>query len=269
MANLQMNPNTALALFSMLSQNAAGGAGQATPATATGAAQPSTSGTATITPEQQAILAGANSPSLAPQRAAAQEQRIIESQNPQAQQPVQNAPNGTQPQQSDLGNFSQEQAQQGQQGAQTASEKSLWDTIAGGMSGEGLTGEALADWRKNRALGAALGMMGSAIGGDTTGGRLAEGTYQLGAGSLAAKNAELREDAQNNFMQAAASALGIKPTTTQGGAQAQTQGSTMTQNKPSQQTLPNGESSLNGDMQGLINDLDVQLERLRRLGQTI
>lgn len=257
---LQMNPNMALALFSMLAQNSASGAAGQPDAPTSAAGQASTAGIASITPEQQAVLAGASSPSLAPQRAAAQEQRILESQNPQMaqqnqqQQQAQNTPGGMWPQQSALGNFSQEQTQQGQQNAQTASEKSLWDTIAGGMSGEGLTGEALADWRKTRALGAALGQMGSAIGGNTTGGRLAEGTYQLGAGSLAAKNAELREQRQNDFMQAAASALGIKTDAAQ---------------QPAQQALPNGESSLQGDMQSLISDYDKMLSRLNNLGSRV
>lgn len=258
----------------LLARALAGSPDASTAQAATGASgagtQAAPSTTPTAMPEQQ-ILEGANSPVPAAQSAALQEQRIQESQNPQLmqqntqQQAAQNSPGAMQPQQSALGNFSQEQIQQGQQGAQTASEKGWWDSVKTALTGDGLQGDELKNWRKNMSLGTALGQLGAAIGGQTTGGRLGEGVYQLGAGSMAAKNAELREGAQNSFMQAAARALGIEPTT-QSGTQAQTQGSSMTQSQPAQQTLPNGESSLNDDMQGLIDDLDVQLERLRRLG---
>lgn len=197
--------------------------GQA-PGQAPGAAQApqnSTTPAANISPESQAILAGAKSPSPAAQAAAFQESRILEGQNPalvhqglqqstQATQPIQNSPGmAPQPTQSALGggNFSQEQVTAGQQGAQTASEKGLWDKIGQTLSGEGLTGEALKDWRRNMGLATALGLAGGAIGGNSIGGRIGEGAYQLGAGALASKNAEQQQENQNNFMQAAFNAM--------------------------------------------------------------
>ena len=228
--------------------------------------------TPTVTPEQQKILDGANAPSLAPQKAALQEQRNIESQNPQLmqqnpqqQQQAQNTPGGMEPQQSALGNFSQEQMQQGQQGAQTNSERGFWQGLAANLSGEGLQGDALNDWRKNMSLGTALGMLGNAIGGQTTGGRLGEGVYQLGAGAMASKNSELREGQQQNFMQAALNALTGRTPTTQAATQNQTQGSTMTQSSANQPSMPNGESSLAGEMKSITDEYNGILDRLNRL----
>lgn len=227
--------------------------------------------TPTVTPEQQKILEGANAPAPAAQNAALQEQRNIEGQNPQLmqqnqqQQPVQNTPGGMQPQQSALGNFSQEQLQQGQQGAQTSSEKGFWQGLVDNLSGNGLQGNALTDWRKNMSLGTALGMLGNAIGGQTAGGRLGEGVYQLGAGAMASKNAELREGQQQNFLQSALNAITGKTSTTQSAAQNQTAGSTMTQSSASQPGLPNSESSLSSEMKSITDEYNNILDRINRL----
>lgn len=231
----------------------------------------------TVTPEQQQILSGANAPSPAAQAAAVREQRIVEGQNPQMaqqaqqQQPQpQNSPGAApQQQQSALGNFSQEQIQQGAQGAQTASEKGLWDSIISNFTGgSGLTGQDLENWRKNMSLGTALGSLGAAIGGNTAGGRLGEGVYQIGAGNLAAKNAELREGAQTNFIQSALNALTGKQPTTQGAAQTQTQGSTMTQGQQAQNQPGagnGGASALATDIVQSTANLDDIYNRMRRL----
>lgn len=286
----RLNPSTLQLLSNALSAAQAGGAqglaqlaqqgegafsqsptGQAAQPDAQG--RPATPQTPTVTPEQQKILEGANAPSPAAQAAAIREQKIVEGQNPQMaqqpgqQQPVQNSPGGMPQQQgSALGNFSQEQAAQGQQGAQTQSEKSFWDNMMGSLTGQGLQGEDLTKWRQNMSLGTALGSLGAAVGGKTIGGRMGEGVYQLGAGNLAAKNAEVREGQQNNFMQAALNAIAGRPMGTQNAATSQTQGSTMTQQPAQPSALPGSTaSSLASDIVQSTANLDDVMARIRRM----
>lgn len=109
-------------------------------------------------------------------------------------------------------------------------------------------------------LAATLAQLGAAIGGDTAGGRLGEGVYQLGAGSLAAKNAELREQGQDDFRKAIVNALGGRVQTTQ----EQPQNSPTSQSALSSQSFNQREPALGEDMQSLLGSIDDTLARIRK-----
>lgn len=200
-----------------LAASAQSGATPAQPGTPQGGG--STPGTPqiSVTPQQQAILQGINAPAPAAKMAAIKESQILEGQNPGIQSQLVSQPQTQQQQMppgmgpsalgGGLSNFSQQQAAQGAQAAQTASEKGFWEKMADSVTGAGLQGEDLDKWRNSMTMGAVLGNLGSAIGGNTMGGRIGNAVYQFGAGNLAAKNAELRETEGNNLTKAFLSSL--------------------------------------------------------------
>lgn len=235
-------------------------------------------------PQTQAVLAGANAPSPAAQRAANAEGLLNaaqtgQTQTTQGQQPqgygggaVQAQQAGTalggqtpvQGQQAVPANLTPEQAAQAQQQAQTQAEVGLWDTIMqnlSGMDNQGnlLQGEALSDFKKGHAMGGFLGALGAGIGGNSTGGRFGEAVYKQASGGLSAQNAAQREENQNAFMQQALSAIAKRPTPssyasfTAGG----------TTGAPSQQTNPSVLQDQAG--QPTMASLDESLARMRRL----
>lgn len=162
----------------------------------------------------QAVVAGATAPSPAAQKAAAQQGVILSAQNPQMAQP--------QPQQSapQTGLATPLPVQATSVTGTTSSEapnlnpeKGWWDTIMQNISGRDsmgnpLTGEALSEFQRNHALGAVLGQLGAALGGnDTWQGRLGQAAYNTAAGGLSAMNAEKQQMNQNDYMTAAARAM--------------------------------------------------------------
>ena len=233
-------------------------------------------------PQTQAALEGANAPSPAAQRAANAEGMIQAAQSGQPQtaagqqQPGYGA-GAIQPQQQGtaLGNQRQpqnltpEQAAQAQAQAQTASEQSLWETIKQNLTGtdingQPLQGEALQDFQTGHTIGGFLGSIGAAIGGDSTGGRLAQGVYNQAAGGLSANNAARQQQANNDFMRQALAAMGgrsLGGTSRAGGSYTPFTSNSQT-GEPSQQAQP---STLAEGGQGTMASLDESLARMRRL----
>lgn len=273
------------ALSGMINQYSAGMPQQGAGTQGAQSATPQTQAAAE-NPQTQAVLAGANAPSPAAQRAANAEGLLNAAQSGQTQttqgQQQQGYGSGAiQPQQvgTNLGNqtpvqsqqpaptnLTPEQAAQAQQQAQTQAEVGLWDTIMqnlSGMDSQGnlLQGEALQDFKKGHAMGGFLGSLGGAIGGNSTGGRLGEAVYKQAAGGLSAQNAAQREENQNAFMQQALSSLTKRPTAPSGNYANFTAGGTT--GAPSQQASPSVLQDQAG--QPTMAALEESLARMRRL----
>lgn len=170
----------------------------------------------------QAVIAGASAPTPAAQKAAAQQGIILSAQNPQMAQP-QPQPQQPTPQTGlatplPVATTTSVQATgvPGMGSSEVANinpEKGWWDTIMQNISGRDsmgnpLTGEALTEFQRNHALGAVLGQLGAALGGnDTWQGRLGQAAYNTAAGGLSAMNAEKQQMNQNDYMTAAARAM--------------------------------------------------------------
>lgn len=92
-------------------------------------------------------------------------------------------------------------------------ERGWWDTVVQNLTGRDamgnpLQGEDLANFQKGHAMGAFLGSLGAAVGGENTfGGQLGRGIYQQSAGNLAAMNAERQQMNQNDYMMQAAQSM--------------------------------------------------------------
>lgn len=217
--------------------NALGGAGQAAPgagaasgtagvpgatpgAIPTAAAQSPSVLDAAQNANTMAVLAGRNAPSPAAQRAATQQGIVMSAQDPTLAQPQ---PQQIQPQTGLATPLPvattvpvQATGVQGMGSSEVANltpERGWWDTIMQNLSGRDsmgnpLTGEALTEFQRNHALGATLGQLGAALGGqDTWQGRLGSAAYNTAAGGLAAMNAEKQQMNQNDYMTAAASSM--------------------------------------------------------------
>lgn len=179
----------------------------------------------------QAVAAGAGAPGRAPAGAAQIQGLTMQAQNPQlAQAPVQQAQPQTglniptqmtatlpvptmnaqlpaqHPMTQGVGNWPGE-------AAQLNPERGWWDTVVQNLTGRDamgnpLQGEDLANFQKGHAMGAFLGGLGAAVGGENTfGGQLGRGIYQQSAGNLAAMNAEKQQMNQNDYMMNAARAM--------------------------------------------------------------
>ena len=235
-------------------------------------------------PQTQAALEGANAPSPAAQRAANAEGMIQAAQSGQPQttagqqqpgygggaiQPQQQGTAlGNQQGQQTPQNLTPEQAAEAQRQAQTASELSLWNTIRQNLTGTDLKGmplqgEALGDFQMGHSIGGFLGTIGEAIGGNSTGGRLAGGVYDQAAGGLTSNNAARQQEANNNFMKQALAAMNKNAGATSrvGGSYTPFTANSQT-GAPAQQAQP---STLADSGQGTIASLDESLARMRRL----
>lgn len=178
----------------------------------------------------QAVAAGAGAPGRAPSGAAQIQGLTMQAQNPQlAQAPAQLAPQtglstptqmstslpvptmnaqlpAQHPMTQGVGNWSGE-------AAQLNPERGWWDTVVQNLTGRDamgnpLQGEDLANFQKGHAMGAFLGGLGAAVGGENTfGGQLGKGIYQQSAGNLSAMNAERQQMNQNDYMMNAARAM--------------------------------------------------------------
>lgn len=179
----------------------------------------------------QAVAAGAGAPGRAPAGAAQIQGLTMQAQNPQlAQAPAQMAQPQTglnmptqmsaslpvpamnaqlpdqHPMTQGVGNWSGE-------AAGLNPERGWWDTVVQNLTGRDamgnpLQGEDLANFQKGHALGAFLGGLGAAVGGENTfGGQLGKGIYQQSAGNLSAMNAERQQMNQNDYMMNAARAM--------------------------------------------------------------
>lgn len=179
----------------------------------------------------QAVAAGAGAPGRAPSGAAQIQGLTMQAQNPQlAQVPAQMAQPQTglnmptqmsaslhvpsmnsqlpdqHPMTQGVGNWSGEAAGMNP-------ERGWWDTVVQNLTGRDamgnpLQGEDLANFQKGHAMGAFLGGLGAAVGGENTfGGQLGKGIYQQSAGNLSAMNAERQQMNQNDYMTAAARAM--------------------------------------------------------------
>lgn len=179
----------------------------------------------------QAVAAGAGAPGRAPSGAAQIQGLTMQAQNPQlAQAPAQMAQPQTglnmptqmsaplpvptmnaqlpaqHPMTQGVGNWPGESAQ-------LNPERGWWDTVVQNLTGRDamgnpLQGEDLANFQKGHAMGAFLGGLGAAVGGENTfGGQLGKGIYQQSAGNLSAMNAEKQQMNQNDYMTAAARAM--------------------------------------------------------------
>ena len=179
----------------------------------------------------QAVIAGANAPGRAPAGAAQIQGLTMQAQNPQlAQAPTQmpqpqtglNMPTqmsaplpvptmnaqlpAQHPMTQGVGNWPGEAANMNP-------ERGWWDTVVQNLTGRDamgnpLQGEDLANFQKGHAMGAFLGGLGAAVGGENTfGGQLGKGIYQQSAGNLSAMNAERQQMNQNDYMMNAARAM--------------------------------------------------------------
>lgn len=179
----------------------------------------------------QAVAAGAGAPGRAPSGAAQIQGLTMQAQNPQlAQAPAQIAQPQTglnmptqmsaslpvpsmntqlpdqHPMTQGVGNWPGEAAGMNP-------ERGWWDTVVQNLTGRDamgnpLQGEDLANFQKGHAMGAFLGGLGAAVGGENTfGGQLGKGIYQQSAGNLSAMNAERQQMNQNDYMMNAARAM--------------------------------------------------------------
>lgn len=179
----------------------------------------------------QAVAAGAGAPGRAPAGAAQIQGLTMQAQNPQMAQasaqmaqpqtglnmpmqmsaPLPEPTMNTQlldqhPMTQGVGNWSGE-------AAGLNPERGWWDTVVQNLTGRDavgnpLQGEDLANFQKGHAMGAFLGGLGAAVGGENTfGGQLGRGIYQQSAGNLSAMNAEKQQMNQNDYMMAAARAM--------------------------------------------------------------
>lgn len=179
----------------------------------------------------QAVAAGAGAPGRAPAGAAQIQGLTMQAQNPQlAQVPAQLAQPQTglnmptqmgaslpvptmsaqlpdqHPMTQGVGNWPGEAAGMNP-------ERGWWDTVVQNLTGRDamgnpLQGEDLANFQKGHAMGAFLGGLGAAVGGENTfGGQLGKGIYQQSAGNLSAMNAERQQMNQNDYMMNAARAM--------------------------------------------------------------
>ena len=179
----------------------------------------------------QAVAAGAGAPGRAPAGAAQIQGLTMQAQNPQlAQAPAQMAQPQTglnmptqmsaplpvptmnaqlpdqHPMTQGVGNWPGE-------AVGLNPERGWWDTVVQNLTGRDamgnpLQGEDLANFQKGHAMGAFLGGLGAAVGGENTfGGQLGKGIYQQSAGNLSAMNAERQQMNQNDYMTAAARAM--------------------------------------------------------------
>ena len=185
----------------------------------------------------QAVIAGANAPGRAPAGAAQIQGLTMQAQNPQlAQAPAQpttglnvamQAPtqlpaptigfgdmSGQHPMTQGVGNWSgTPAAEPGFWDSAISTLSNGWNTAVQNMTGRDaqgnpLQGQDLANFQKGHAMGAFLGGLGAAVGGENTfGGQLGKGIYQQSAGNLSAMNAERQQMNQNDYMTAAARAM--------------------------------------------------------------
>lgn len=159
----------------------------------------------------QAVAAGAGAPGRAPAGAAQIQGLTMQAQNPQlAQAPAQMAP------QTGLSTPTQMSTSlpvPAMEAAVPNPERGWWDTVVQNLTGRDamgnpLQGEDLANFQKGHAMGAFLGGLGAAVGGENTfGGQLGKGIYQQSAGNLSAMNAERQQMNQNDYMMNAARAM--------------------------------------------------------------
>lgn len=153
-------------------------------------------------------------------------QAQVQAQQNQAQQTQQPAQQPAQPsvgnplagqQQPDLGNqqpanITPEQAQAGKQNATGANAKSWWNQVGQNISGYGLEGDALQQWQNNMAMSMLLGSLGSAVGGDSFGGRLGQGLLNFGQGAIAGRNAMEAEKTLFDLLRGSSNATsGVQP----------------------------------------------------------
>lgn len=223
----------------------------------------------------QAVVAGASAPSPAAQKAAAQQGIILSAQNPQAAQPQpqQSAPQTGLATPPPVAATTAVPSMGSPVGANINPEKGWWDTIMQNISGRDsmgnpLTGEALTEFQRNHALGATLGQLGAALGGnDTWQGRLGQAAYNTAAGGLSAMNAEKQQMNQNDYMTEA-----LKAMTGQGKKPQQEQGPGGPIKQPSGVYTPQTQGGRTGEPAEGANrtnpsthSLDETLNRMRRL----